>query len=33
MGGIDENITIKDLLTTAKVQIGTIIDYLSGENL
>jgi len=32
MGGVDENITIDDLVTTAKVQMGTILDFLSGEN-
>ena len=29
MGGIDENITIEDLVTTTKVHITTIIDYLT----
>lgn len=32
MGGVDENITVDDLITTAKVQIGTIYDYLHGDN-
>lgn len=32
MGGVDENITVEDLVTTAKVQIGTILDFLAGEN-
>jgi len=29
MGGIDENITIEDLITTTKVHITTITDYLT----
>ena len=32
MGGVDENITVEDLVTTAKVQMGTILDFLAGEN-
>ncbi|MCJ7731518.1 ArgE/DapE family deacylase [Candidatus Bathyarchaeota archaeon] len=32
MGGVDEHITVEDLITTAKVHIGTIMDYLSGGN-
>ena len=32
MGGVDENITVDDLVTTARVQMGTILDFLSGEN-
>ena len=32
MGGVDESITVDDLITTAKVQMGTILDYLDGEN-
>jgi len=32
MGGVDENITVDDLVTTAKVQMGTILDFLAGEN-
>jgi acetylornithine deacetylase/succinyl-diaminopimelate desuccinylase-like protein len=32
MGGVDENITVDDLVTTAKVQMGTILDFLDGEN-
>jgi succinyl-diaminopimelate desuccinylase len=32
MGGVDEHITEEDLVTTAKVHIGTIIDYLGGDN-
>lgn len=33
MGGVDENITVHDLITTAKVQMATILDFLSGANL
>ena len=34
MGGVDEYVTIEDLVTTAKVHMGTIIDFLSkGETL
>lgn len=34
MGGVDEHILIEDLVTTAKVHMGTILDYLSkGETL
>lgn len=33
MGGVDENITVDGLITTAKVQLATILDFLSGENL
>ena len=32
MGGIDENITTEDLITTTKVHITTIIDYLGKKN-
>jgi succinyl-diaminopimelate desuccinylase len=32
MGGVDENVTVEDLVTTAKVQMGTILDFLTGEN-
>jgi succinyl-diaminopimelate desuccinylase len=32
MGGVDENITVEDLVTTAKVQMSTILDFLAGEN-
>jgi succinyl-diaminopimelate desuccinylase len=32
MGGVDEYITEKDLVITAKVQLGTIYDYLSRDN-
>jgi succinyl-diaminopimelate desuccinylase len=32
MGGADENVTVDDLVTTAKVQVGTILDFLAGEN-
>ena len=31
MGGVDEYVTIDDLLTTARVHAGTIVDYLSGS--
>ena len=30
MGGVDESITVDDLVTTAKVQMATILDFLSG---
>ena len=30
MGGVDESITIDDLVTTAKVHIATILDYLNN---
>jgi succinyl-diaminopimelate desuccinylase len=30
MGGVDECITVDDLVTTAKVQIATILDYLGN---
>ncbi len=30
MGGVDECITVDDLVTTAKVQIATMLDYLCG---
>lgn len=32
MGGVDEHITEQDLVTTAKVHIGTILDYLNNDN-
>ncbi len=32
VGGVDESITVDDLITTAKVQMGTILDFLDGEN-
>lgn len=32
MGGVDENITVDDLVTTAKVQLATIFDYMKSEN-
>jgi succinyl-diaminopimelate desuccinylase len=32
MGGVDEHITEEDLVTTAKVHIGTIMDYLDSGN-
>ena len=32
MGGVDEHITEEDLVTTAKVHIGTILDYLNKDN-
>jgi succinyl-diaminopimelate desuccinylase len=32
MGGVDEYITVNDLIITAKVQLGTIYDYLLGDN-
>ncbi len=32
MGGVDENITVDDLVTTAKVQLGTIHDFFLSEN-
>ncbi len=31
MGGVDEHITVEDLETTAKVHMGTIIDFLTGR--
>ncbi len=31
MGGVDEHITVDDLITTAKVHMGTIFDFLGGE--
>ena len=31
MGGVDEYITLEDLMTTAKVHIGTIISFLTGQ--
>jgi succinyl-diaminopimelate desuccinylase len=33
MGGVDEHITVKDLETTVKVHISTILDYLEQGNL
>jgi succinyl-diaminopimelate desuccinylase len=30
MGAADEHITVDDLVTVAKVQMGTIVDFLSG---
>jgi succinyl-diaminopimelate desuccinylase len=32
MGGVDEHITEQDLVTTAKVHIGTILDYLNNNS-
>lgn len=32
MGGVDEHITEQDLVITAKVHIGTILDYLNKDN-
>ena len=29
MGGVDEHITVDDLMITVKVQMGTVIDYLT----
>jgi succinyl-diaminopimelate desuccinylase len=31
MGGVDECITVDDLMITAKVHLGTVIDYLTGN--
>jgi len=31
MGGVDEHITVEDLETTARVHMGTIIDFLTGR--
>jgi succinyl-diaminopimelate desuccinylase len=31
MGGVDEHITVNDLVSTVKVHVGTILDYLSEE--
>jgi succinyl-diaminopimelate desuccinylase len=33
MGGVDEHITIEDLVTTAKVHIGTALDFLQSRSL
>ena len=32
MGGVDESITVDDLEITARVQMGTILDYLRKDN-
>jgi len=32
MGGVNERITLEDLATTARVHIGTIIGFLTGES-
>ena len=31
MGGVDEHVTLEDLETTARVHMGTIIDFLTGR--
>jgi hypothetical protein len=31
MGGVDERICVEDLLMTAKVHMGTIVDFLHSE--
>jgi hypothetical protein len=30
MGAADEHITVEDLVTVAKVHMGTIVDFLTG---
>jgi hypothetical protein len=33
MGGVDEHISVDDLLTTALVHMGTVVDFLSHSEV